>query len=136
MREALPALILAAGIGQLAVLIASALVPIRLSWRTELQSLPKLYRQMYWVYGGYVVLSIIAFGLISMLHGAELSSGSGLTRSFCLYVAVFWGIRIGLQAMFDVKEHLNTWWLKLGYHTLTVLFITFTIIYGCAALCS
>ena len=40
MEEALPYLLLAAGIGQLGVLIASALVPIRLNWREELRSPP------------------------------------------------------------------------------------------------
>ena len=57
-RELLANLIFCCGIGQLSVLIASALVPIRLNWRQELGVLSRLHRQMYWVYGGYVVLSI------------------------------------------------------------------------------
>ena len=76
MAEALPNLLFAAGIGQLCVLIASALVPFRLDWREQLRSLSRLHRQMYWVYGGYVVLSIIAFGLLSILNARELASGS------------------------------------------------------------
>lgn len=126
--------ILIGGIAQLSVLVASSLVPFQLDWKKELASLAKLHRQMYWVYGGYVVLSIIAFGVISIVHAEELASGSGLARAFCGYIAIFWGIRIGLQAVFDVKEHLRTWWLKLGYHWLTVLFIFFTVLYGWAAL--
>ena len=133
MSVPLPTLIVIGGIGQLGVLIASALVPIRLNWREELASLSRLHRQMYWVYGGYVVLSIIAFGLISLLNARELAAGSGLARGFCLYVAVFWGIRVGLQAVFDVKEHLTAWWLTLGYHALTALFVFFTALYGYAA---
>jgi len=133
MRESLPVFILMAGIGQLGVLTASALVPIRLHWRTELQVLPRLHRQLYWVYGGYVVLSITAFGLISVFHSTELSAGSGLARGFCLYVAIFWGLRFALQAVLAAKAHLTAWWLKLGYHTLTVLFVSFTIIYIWAA---
>jgi hypothetical protein len=133
MRDALPGLIFAAGIGQLCVLIASALVPLRLNWRAEFVKLSLLHRQMYWVYGGYVVLSIVAFGLISLLNARELASGSGLARSFCLYVAVFWGIRLCLQPVFDVKEHLTAWWLRAGYYTLSVLFASFTAIYGWAA---
>ena len=54
-------LIFLAGIGQSGILIASALVPFQLNWREELRCLSRLHRQMYWVYGGYVVLSIIAF---------------------------------------------------------------------------
>jgi hypothetical protein len=133
MNELLPPLLFAAGIGQLGVLIASSLVPFRLNWRDELRPLSRLHRQMYWIYGGYVVLSIIAFGLISIGNAHELASGSRLARGFCLYVAVFWGIRLGLQGVLDVKEHLTAWWLRAGYHALTVLFANFTIIYGWAA---
>ena len=134
MTDSLPQLLVAAGVGQLAVLIASALVPIRLNWRDELRPLSRLHRQMYWVYGGYVVLSIVAFGLITVLNAGELAAGSGLARGFCGYVAVFWAIRLVLQAVFDVKEHLSAWWLTAGYVALTVLFFGFTIIYGWAAL--
>ena len=133
MSDWLPELILAAGFGQLSVLIASALVPYRLDWRREFEKLSPLHRQMYGVYGGYVVLSIVAFGLISISNSAELASGSGLARSFCGYVAIFWGIRLALQAVLDVKGHLASWWLAAGYHTLTILFLAFTAIYGWAA---
>jgi len=132
--ELLENLIFAGGIAHLCILIASALVPFRLNWREELRSLSRLHRQMYWVYGGYVVLAIMAFALISLLNSRELAGGSGLARGFCLYVAVFWGIRVALQAVFDVKEHLTEWWLRLGYHGLTVLFAYFTVVYGWAAL--
>jgi hypothetical protein len=134
MRERLPGLILAAGVGQLCVLVASALVPQRLNWRTEFAKLSRLHRQMYWVYGGYVVLSIIALGVISIANAAELAAGSRVARSVCAYNAIFWGVRLSLQPVLDVKEHLTTWWLTAGYHLLTLLFISFTTIYGMAAL--
>ena len=134
MQTMLGSLIFIAGVGQLAVLIASALVPFRLNWRGELQCLSRLHRQMYWVYGGYIVLSIVAFAALSILNSRELASGSALARGFCAYVAVFWGIRVGLQAVFDVKDHLTTWWLKAGYFVLTLMFAALTVVYTWAAL--
>jgi hypothetical protein len=134
MHAALTRLIFFAGIGQLGVLIASALVPFRLNWREELRGLSRLHRQMYWVYGGYVVLSIIAFASLSIFNAGELANGSGLARGFCAYVAVFWGIRIALQGIFDVKEYLTAWWLKAGYLALTLMFTVFASIYSWAAL--
>ena len=122
-----------AGVCQLGVLVASALVPLRLRWRAELRVLPRLHRQMYWVYGGYVVLAIVAFGSISILHARELAAGGGLARAFCAYVALFWGIRVGLQAVFDVRQHLTAWWLRAGYHALTVVFLALAALYGWAA---
>ena len=127
-------LIFLGGFGQLAVLMASALVPFRLNWREELRCLKPLHRQMYWVYGGYVVLSIVALAMISIFNASELASGSGLARGFCAYVAVYWGIRVVLQALFNVKGHLNAWWLRIGYVVLGLLFMSLTVIFGWAAL--
>ena len=134
MREVLPALIRLAGAGQLSVLIASSLVPLRLNWKEIFQSLPRLHRQMYWIYGGYIVLSIVAFGLLSLANADELAAGGSLARGVCLYVAVFWGIRLPLQSVLEVKPFLTRWWLGLGYHGLTLLFGYFTVVYGLAAL--
>jgi hypothetical protein len=55
-------LLLVAGIGQLSVLVASMLVPIQLHWRDELRPLARLHRQLHWIYGGYIVLSILGLG--------------------------------------------------------------------------
>jgi hypothetical protein len=134
MQETLTTLITLAGIAQLGVLVASALVPFRLNWKAELAGLSRLHRQMYWVYGGYVVLAIVAFGSISLFNAQEIASGGGLARAISGYIAVFWGVRVVLQAVFDVEEHLTAWWLKAGYHVLTALFVSFTLIYGYAAL--
>ncbi|HLQ76417.1 MAG TPA: hypothetical protein VK210_03630 [Terriglobia bacterium] len=134
MKEMMPTLIFLCGVGQLGVLIASSITPFQLRWKTELAVLGKLHRQMYWVYAGYVVLAIIAFALLSLFNADELAGGSALARGVCAYIAVFWGIRLALQGVFNVREHLSKWWLKLGYLLLTVLFAGLTVVYGLAAL--
>ena len=119
-----------AGIGQLSVLIASSLVPLKLNWKKDLASLPTLHRQMYWTYGGYVVMGIVFLGVVSILCADELAAGSRLAKAFCTYGALFWGVRLVLQAVFDAKPFLTVWWLRMGYHMLTVLFVFFTVIYS------
>jgi hypothetical protein len=89
---------------------------------------------MYWVYGGYVVLSIVFLGTVSLIHARELAAGTGLARWVCGYGLVFWLVRLGLQPIFDVKEFLTAWWLTAGYHLLTVLFVAFTVVYAIATL--
>jgi hypothetical protein len=133
MKEYLPTLIFVAGLGQLSVLVASVLVPIRLKWRTEFTRLSHLHRQLYWVYGGYTALSIIALGLICLLNSTELTTGTLLARSLCIYMAVFWGIRLTLQAVLDVREHLTAWWLVAGECVLTILFLYFTTVFTLTA---
>jgi hypothetical protein len=126
-------LIFTGGIIHFCILVASALVPFRLNWREELKGLSRLHRQMYWTYGAYVVLAIVAFGCISVASAPELARRSLLARGFCIYVFVFWLVRLALQGVFDVKQHLTTWWLRLGYRLLTVLFACLVVIYGWAA---
>ena len=81
-----------------------------------------------------MILELVAFGLICLLNAQELASGSGLARAFCGYVAVFWGVRLALQALLDVEEHLTRWWLRAGYRALTLLFVGVTIVFAWAAL--
>lgn len=113
---------------QLSVLVASALVPLRLNWRETFKSLPKLHRQLYWIYGGYVVLAIIFNGLICIFNSTALADGSTLSRFVCGYLAVFWGIRLCLQKVLAVEEFLTNDFLKCGYGLLTVLFSLFALV--------
>ena len=112
------------------ILIASALVPFQLDWKRELGGLPRLHYQMYFIYGGYVVLNIVAFGVLSVCFANEISSRGPFPRAFCAYVAVFWGICLGLQGVMDARPYLTKWWLIAGYHTLTLIFAILTIGYG------
>lgn len=130
MNIELPRLIQLAGVCQLCVLVASALVPFQLNWSEELKSLPRLHRQLYFIYGGYVVLGIISLGLTCILCANELAIDQPLSRAFALYAAAFWGIRLSLQSVLDAKPFLTTWWLTAGYHVLTVLFLSFTLLFG------
>jgi hypothetical protein len=57
-----------------------------------------------------------------------------LGRCVCAYLAIFWGVRLSLQTILDVKEYLTRWWLRAGYHMLTMLFASFTLIFAFAAL--
>ncbi len=134
MNVSLADVIRVAGAAQLSILIASSLVPFKLKFKEDLAGLPTLHRQLYWTYGGYVVMGIITLGTISLTCADELAGGSRLARAVCIYGALFWGIRLSLQAVLDAKPHLTAWWLTAGYHTLTVLFAFIALVYGYAAL--
>ena len=134
MRSYLPQLLFAAGLIQISVLVASALVPLRLDWRSQLAPLPKLIRQLFWVYGGYTVLAILGLAVIVIVNARELAAGSLLARSVCLYLAAFWGIRLALQLVLDARPFLTAWWLWAGEAALTLLFVFLTAVYLSAAL--
>jgi len=122
-----------AGIGQFSVLVASALVPVRLEWKKRLAPLPPLVRQLFWIYGGYIVFTIISLGAICSVYAEDLAEGTPLARCLCGYAALFWGIRLALQPLLAARPFLTTGWLRAGYHVLTLLFTGFTLIFGWAA---
>ena len=134
MKEFMPTAILLAGFAQWSVLIASAYVSIHLRWRSTFAVLPRLHRQLIWCFAAFIAASIIALGLVCVTQSNELAGGSSLAHAVCLYGATFWGIRLLLQAVFDVRPFLTNGCLRLGYHTLTVLFISFATVYTWAAL--
>src|SRR5262245_14505234 len=134
MKEFLPQAIFIVGLMQWSVLIASAYVPIHLKWKATFAILPRLHRQLIWCYAAFIAASIIALGLVCVSESVELASGSSLARAICIYGATFWGVRLALQAVFDVKPHLTTPWLHAGYHVLTVFFVSFVAVYAWAAI--
>ena len=63
-----------AGATQLSILCASALVPKVLDWRGELARLSPFLRRLFWVYGVFIVLTVIGFGTLSLLFAPALAS--------------------------------------------------------------
>jgi hypothetical protein len=127
-------LIFMGGVLHLGILIASALVPGVLDWRRELDKLRPLMRQLVWVHGVFIVLTIIGFAVISLIAPRELASGTTLARAVCAFVAAFWLCRLGVQLfVFDARPFLTNAYLKLGYHALTIVFLILVATYGFAA---
>ncbi|MCW1914601.1 hypothetical protein OJ996_13520 [Luteolibacter sp. GHJ8] len=130
----LPLAIQAMGALQVSILIASALVPQQLNWKEVFALLPKLHRQMYWTYGIYTAAAILALGLFSLLAADDLAGDSRLARMVAGANALFWGVRVCLQWVMAAEPFLTKWWLRAGYHLLTLLFFSFTVFYGWLAL--
>ena len=135
LQPSLTGLVALGGVCHLGILVASALVPRVLDWKGELTKLHPLTRQLVWTHGAFIVLTILAFGLISLAAPAELASGAKLARLFCGFVATFWAARLAIQLfVFDARPFLTGPLLKLGYHGLTVVFTYLALVYGWAAL--
>jgi hypothetical protein len=128
-------LILIGGVLHFGILIASALVPRVLDWKTELQTLAPLSKQLIWVHGAFIVLVIVGFGALSVTFPRELASGSALARGMCSFVAIFWAARLFVQFfVFDAKPYLKGAFLRLGYSGLTAVFMYQAVVYGLAAM--
>lgn len=80
------------------------------------------------------MLAILGLGLLVIVNATELASGSPLARSICGYLVAFWGTRLGLQLVLDVRPYLTAWWLWAGEGVLTLIFIFLTVVYLLAAI--
>jgi hypothetical protein len=122
------------GVLHFAILTASALVPRVLDWRTNLAPLNPFLRRLFWVYGVFIVLTIVGFGTITLRHASVLASGEPLARTVCAFIAIFWFVRLLVQwFVFDPRAFLTNGWLKAGYQCLTLAFLYLIGIYGWAA---
>jgi hypothetical protein len=118
----------------LSILIASAQVPRIFDWKTNLALLPPFLRQLFWVYGAFIVLIIVSFSALTLLHANDMAVGVPAARSLCAFIAIFWAARLIVQfAVFDPSPFLTSRHLVLGYHSLTVIFAALIFIYGWAA---
>ena len=131
----LTTLLLLGGVCHFGILFASALVPRVLDWKGELRRLSPLSRHLVWTHGAFIVLKIVAFGVISVTNAADLAAGSKLSRWLCGFIAAFWLGRLAIQLfLFDPRPFLTSTLLKLGYHGLTVVFTYLGLVYAWAAL--
>jgi hypothetical protein len=124
-----------AGMLQLSILIASAFVPRIFDWRHNLAGLNAFLRQLFWVYGTFIVLVIIGFAVLTLFHAGSIAAGEPVARSLGAFIAIFWLTRLVVQfAVFDPRPFLKTWFYKAGYHALTAIFALLVLIYGWAAI--
>lgn len=128
-------LVVIGGILHLGLILAGALVPGTLNWKDSLGKLDHLSRQLIWVHGGYIVLIILSFALLSLIYPNELLAGTPLARAVCLFIGLFWSIRLLIQFfVFDAKPYLKNGLLKVGYHCLTLVFLYHAVVYSWIAL--
>ncbi|HVT82781.1 MAG TPA: hypothetical protein VHM90_19240 [Phycisphaerae bacterium] len=131
----LPLLIAIGGLCHFGILVASALVPKVLDWRTQLRLLQPLCRHVVWTHGAFIVLVIVGFGSLSLGLASDLAAGTALARGICAFIGLFWLSRLVIQLfIFDARPFLTTRFLTLGYHGLTVVFIYLSCTYLAAAL--
>jgi hypothetical protein len=112
-----------AGIGHFCVLIASFQVPARLGWKEDLQKLTSFNRKLMWVHGGFAVLTIIAFGALTLALHAEMLRGDRAALGVALFIGIYWALRIVVD--FTYYEHKD--WPRggsfmIGHILLTSLF--------------
>jgi uncharacterized MAPEG superfamily protein len=124
-------LLIAAGIGHFVVLIASVQVPRRFNWKEELARLRPLNRKIMWVYGGFTVLTIIAFGVMTLALRTELLRGDRAALALATFICIYWFARLLID--FFYYEHSD--WpagrsFVIGHILIVALFAALVLVYG------
>lgn len=113
------------------VLAASFQVPEKLGWKEDLQSLTRFNRKLMWTYGGFIVLTIVCFGVLTALFHGHFVAGEPVALGVAGMIAVFWTARILVDLFYFSHED----WpggieFVVGHALLTSLFVLLVIIYG------
>jgi hypothetical protein len=112
-----------AGAGHFVILFASFQVPSRLHWKQDLAQLMPFNRKLLWVQSGFTVLTIIAFGTLTLaLHG-ELLRGDRAALGLACFIGSYWTARILVDAFyFSHQDWPQGKQFVIGHVLLTCLF--------------
>ncbi|HKS17116.1 MAG TPA: hypothetical protein VJU16_07370 [Planctomycetota bacterium] len=89
-----------AGVGHFVILAASVQVPARLGWRDDLAKLTPMNRKLMWTYGGFTVLTILAFGVLTLVLHAELLRGDKAALALAAFIGLYWTARIAVDLFY------------------------------------
>lgn len=113
-----------AGAGHFLILFASFQVPIQLDWRRDLAQLRPFNRKLLWVQGGFTVLTIIAFGVLTLVLHAELMRGDRAALGIAGFIGIYWSARILVDAFyFSHEDWPRGGYFVVGHVLLTALFV-------------
>jgi alginate O-acetyltransferase complex protein AlgI len=111
------------GAAHFVILFASFQVPYRLGWKQDLQRLIPFNRKLLWVQSGFTVLTIIAFGALTLALHAEMLRGDRAALGLTGFIGIYWTTRVLVDAAYF--SHAD--WPKgrafvVGHALLTLLF--------------
>ncbi len=92
----LPLIWFACGL-QLMVASANFFAVRKFRYRENLAQATPLVREIFWVQNLYIVLILVTFAALCFAFAPELTEASVLGRCLSGFLAVFWGVRVGLQ---------------------------------------
>jgi len=119
-----------AGGGHFVILAASFQVPSRLRWQQDLAQLMPFNRKLLWVQSGFTVLTIIAFGTLTLGLHEELLRGTRAALGLACFIGIYWTARVVVDAFYFSHED----WPKgrqfvIGHILLTSLFVSLAASY-------
>lgn len=118
------------GAAHFVILIASFQVPSRLRWKQDLRQLMPFNRKLLWVQSGFTVLTIIAFGTLTLVLHEELLRVDRAALAIACFIGTYWTARVLVDSLYFSHED----WPKgrqfvVGHMLLTSLFSMLAVSY-------
>jgi RsiW-degrading membrane proteinase PrsW (M82 family) len=119
-----------AGCGHFLILVASFQVPSRLRWKEDLAQLMPLNRKLLWVQSSFTVLTIMAFGVLTLTLHAEMLRSDRSALALVLFIAIYWTARILVDAFyFSHRDWPEGKQFVIGHALLAALFTALALSY-------
>jgi hypothetical protein len=132
--KTLIALLEIAGVMHLGLLCAGLMMPKVVGLREHLAVLPPFIRRLYWAYYTFIALCLVGFGSLTLTLASALAGGSLLARAVCVFLAVFWTVRLFIASfVFDLTPYLTNRFRRLGYYATNLVFVYLPVVYLLAA---
>jgi len=110
---------------QIAIAVMNLFLVRLLKWGDELARMPLLLREVFYVHGWFISVTLAIFAAMSWRFASELAAGiNPVCRWLAGGIGVFWGIRTILQVVWYSSSH---WRGQTGR---TVAHIILLIVYG------
>ena len=119
--------VILAGLAQLGMVAVGAQVPRVFGWSEDLARLRPSNRRLFWVYGAFIVLANLGFGLLSLVYAGEIAAGRGMAGGFALFAGLYWLARLAVQyAAFNTPDWPD---VPLAKHALGLVVLLISLAY-------
>jgi len=113
-----------AAVGHFCVLIASFQVPQRLHWKEDLGKLTAFNRKLMWVYSGFTLFTVVAFGVLSLILHTEMMRGDRSALALACFIGSFWLLRIVVDSTYySHRDWPQGFSFRVGHILLNTLFV-------------
>jgi hypothetical protein len=131
----LDVILLLAGVLHFALLPVSFSVPVVLDWKHQLAALSPFNRRIVWVHGAFIVLTIIGFGILTLVGRHAMAAGESTARALAVFIGLFWLARLLVQLFYyDPADWPKGTWAVVGRHATSLLFAGWATVYLVAGL--
>ena len=122
-----------AAVLQLGIAVLNLFLVRLLNWRSDLERMPLLLREVFQVHAWFITITLTLFGVLTWRFALEMAANP-IGRWLCAGIGLFWGARAILQVTYYSAAHWRGNLSRTLIHVvLVILYGGFAAVYLCAA---